>query len=128
MAKRWMNWLCFGLLLFGSGNIIVAATLVPLQASWHYLKGTNEASAPLSAWRQAGFDDEKWSLGSAPFHYGDGLTEGTAFNDMRNKYSSIFLRRDFAILSLSNYFLSLRLLSNSLNGHQFLCKYFVPEN
>ncbi|MBN1676554.1 MAG: fibronectin type III domain-containing protein [Kiritimatiellae bacterium] len=65
-------------------------------AVWAYRKGTAEASAPASAWRRPDFDDSAWNTGNAPFGYGDG-PYGMTLADMRNSYTSLFLRKAFGI-------------------------------
>ena len=58
-------------------------------ATWSYLKGTAEASAPdPAAWRNIGFDDSSWASGPAPFYFGETLT-GTLLSDMRNSYTCV---------------------------------------
>jgi hypothetical protein len=79
-----------------------AAVLVPLNSVWKYQKGTNEASAPVAAWRGLSFNDSVWSAGVMPFHYGENFTGGTLFGDMRNNYGSIFLRRTFVVTDLAS--------------------------
>ena len=71
-------------------------------ASWHYLKGTAEASSPSHAWRLPAFDDSGWPTGPAPIHYGsnagggdDGVLAGTILGDMRYNYTCVFLRHTF---------------------------------
>src|SRR6185369_16802496 len=71
---------------------------------WKFLRGTNEASTPVSAWRGLAFDDSTWQNLSAPFHYGtnsvggdDTLTNGTILSDMRSNYTCIFLRQTFVV-------------------------------
>lgn len=72
--------------------------LVPTQGDWRYLKGTREASSPVDAWRQPGFDDTEWSVGNAPFHYGEaGVEGGTVLADMRQNYTTLYLRRVFEL-------------------------------
>ncbi|MBN1673693.1 MAG: lamin tail domain-containing protein [Kiritimatiellae bacterium] len=73
-----------------------AVVKVPKGASWHYRRGTAEASAPPAAWRRLAFDDAGWTAGVAPFGYGDG-PYGTTLDDMRYTYSSLFLRSAFSI-------------------------------
>jgi hypothetical protein len=68
--------------------------LVSTNAVWKYRKGT---SAPDPAWRAINFDDSSWPNGRAPFHYGEGLSIGTALNDMRGNYSSFYLRARFVV-------------------------------
>lgn len=71
--------------------------LPPNDVSWHYRKGTNEASTPISGWRDLGFtEDGTWSVGETSIGYGDN-DDYTILNDMQNKYSSLFLRRKFNI-------------------------------
>ncbi|MBN1673701.1 MAG: lamin tail domain-containing protein [Kiritimatiellae bacterium] len=65
-------------------------------STWKWRKGTAEASDPVHAWTSLVFDDSSWSSGPAPFGYGDG-PYGTTLPDMRNSYSSVFLRSAFSI-------------------------------
>ena len=67
---------------------------------WKYFKGTEEASIPTGAWRTQGFDDSAWSTGDTPFRYGDG-SGGTVLNDMRNNYSTVFMRRAFNVADVA---------------------------
>ncbi|MBN1675658.1 MAG: fibronectin type III domain-containing protein [Kiritimatiellae bacterium] len=69
---------------------------VPKGATWKYHKGTAEASDPVTAWRDAGFDDAGWLIGTAPFGYGPG-TYATTLTDMQNTYSSVSLRKTFQL-------------------------------
>jgi len=78
-----------------------AAVLVPLNSTWSYRKGTNEASSPVSAWRSGGFNASGWSSGSMPFFYGEPLSGGTQLNDMLNGYGCVFLRRTFVVTNLA---------------------------
>jgi len=66
--------------------------------TWRYRKGTDEASAPATAWRAIDFDDGSWDIGAAPFGYGDG-PYGVTLSDMRSNYASVFLRNTFEIES-----------------------------
>ncbi|MBN1673896.1 MAG: tandem-95 repeat protein [Kiritimatiellae bacterium] len=69
-------------------------------AEWRYRKGTAEASEPVSAWRRPGYDDSDWAAGAAPFGYSSDPAEGpfgTTLGDMRNTYTSLFLRKAFRI-------------------------------
>lgn len=43
------------------------------------------------------FNDGAWSEGAAPFHYGESINGGTLLSDMRNQYSSVFLRKNFTV-------------------------------
>ena len=72
-------------------------TLIPKGAVWRWRKGTNEVSSPTTAWRQPGFNDASWLTGSMPFQYK--FTGGTTLSDMRNKYTTVYLRRTFVVPS-----------------------------
>lgn len=78
--------------------------LVPTNAVWSFRKGTSEASTPREAWRQAGFDDSGWTSGQAPFFYDtDGVYTGaTRLDDMRNAYTSVYLRRPLVVRGVSD--------------------------
>jgi hypothetical protein len=80
-----------------------AAVIVPTNSTWRLLKGFSEASAPANAWRAVVFNDAAWTPSPAPFSYGEpAITTGTFLNDMRNQYSSIFLRRAFVLTNLAD--------------------------
>src|SRR5687767_8576802 len=53
-----------------------ASELIPLgSGGWKFLIATQEASAPISAWRAAGFNDSSWSQnGVTPIGYTTGGT------------------------------------------------------
>jgi hypothetical protein len=63
---------------------------------WRYLKGTSEASTPIDAWRQQGFDDSGWLVGPSGFGYGDG-DDATLLDDMQGNYVSLFIRKTFTV-------------------------------
>ncbi|MBN1673686.1 MAG: fibronectin type III domain-containing protein [Kiritimatiellae bacterium] len=65
-------------------------------AVWKYRKGTGEASVPPTTWRTARFDDSGWAAGPTPIGYGS-TYRATVLDDMRNSYSSVFLRNAFSI-------------------------------
>ena len=69
-------------------------------ALWRYRRGTAEASAPASAWRQLTFDDSAWAESSAPIGYGAEVAAagGTVLGDMRYNYTSVFVRRTFDVV------------------------------
>ncbi len=64
--------------------------------TWRYFKGTEEASDPITAWRQVGFDDASWLAGPTGIGYGDG-DDATVLADMRYNYASVYLRRSFTV-------------------------------
>lgn len=72
-------------------------TLINPGSQWRYLKGTQEASAPTTAWRENEFDDATWSVGALPIGYDPALPFGTRLDDMRYQYTSVFLRRAFSV-------------------------------
>lgn len=85
------------LLVVAAAALASGAGLFPAGSQWRYLKGRAEASTPdATAWRGPGFDDSPWATGLAPFSYGEAVS-GTALEDMRGNYTSVFLRRTFFI-------------------------------
>ncbi|MBN1669646.1 MAG: lamin tail domain-containing protein [Kiritimatiellae bacterium] len=77
-----------------------AETLIASATTWRYAKGTREASDPRDEWRAADFADAAWANGRTPIGYGDaGLN--TTLGDMKNTYSSFFLRKTFTVNSLT---------------------------
>ncbi len=78
-----------------------AALLFDRASSWRWRPGTNEASAPIEAWRVAGFDDSQFTAAPAPFWYGDPLPGGTQITGMQNVYLSVFLRKTFVVTNLA---------------------------
>jgi hypothetical protein len=72
-------------------------TLVPSGSTWKYLKGTAEASNPVSDWRQVTFPDASWSAGTAPIGYDGNSTMGTRLSDMQGGYTSVFMRKTFTV-------------------------------
>ena len=84
--------------------------LIASNQVWAFVKGTQEASTPVEAWRALEFDDAGWSNSPACFYYGDPLT-GTELTDMNGLYSSVYLRKKFVVESpdaLTNLFLKLQ--------------------
>ncbi len=79
--------------------------LVQSNANWLFIKGTNEASAPISLWRTNTFDDSTWSNAPAPFYYGDAYNTpgnpGTLLSDMQSNYTTIYLREKFVVANAS---------------------------
>ena len=75
----------------------IAVVLVPNGGPWSYFKGTAEPSSPADAWRQASFVADGWTTGRSPFFYDtDGTYTGnTLLADMRNGYTSLYLRTAF---------------------------------
>ena len=81
----------------GSGGTpLVNATLLAAAQSWKYVKGTNEASSPVTAWRQPAFNDSGWNVGTLPIGYGE-LFITTPLSDMNSNYTSVFLRKQITV-------------------------------
>jgi hypothetical protein len=78
-------------------QLVKAQIDFPKGSSFRYLKGTEAAAIP-GDWMNQGFDDSSWSVGSAPFWYGDG-TGGTLLDDMQNNYSVLYMRSTFSALN-----------------------------
>ena len=91
------------LLGMGYTPLAQAVVLVPAGSEdWAYFKGTSEASRPRAAWRAPAFDDSQWTRGTMPFYYGGSVSSGTRLSDMRNNYSSVYMRKTF-FLSEASY-------------------------
>lgn len=74
------------------------AVILPAGSNaWRYRKGTSAASSPAAAWRDPDFpEDATWLPGGLPIGYGEsGLN--TTISDMRNSYTSVYLRREFQL-------------------------------
>ena len=63
MRKNVLLGWCFAALMFAPAVAFQAAEIIPLGATWKYRLGTQEASSPISAWRQIVFDDSAWDAG-----------------------------------------------------------------
>ncbi len=78
------------------------ATLLPFgSGGWSWRPGDSEASAPVDAWRGAGFpEDGSWTADVAlPIGYGtvNGVPLATSISGMRNSYTCLFLRGSFTV-------------------------------
>jgi len=69
-------------------------------AAFKMLKGSQAGSLPAN-WMTSGFDDGIWPEAPAPFRYGDG-SGGTLLSDMRNGYSTLYLRSQFRVSHLAD--------------------------
>ncbi|MDA3854564.1 MAG: CotH kinase family protein [Bacteroidales bacterium] len=65
----------------------------PLHSDFKYIKATS-STAIAADWYKPSSLTVTWSQGQAPFWYGDG-SAGTAMSDMRNAYSTFYLRSTF---------------------------------
>ena len=93
--------------LFVSAGMLRAETVhyVERGSDWRYFPGQTEASDPVDAWRQLGFDASSWSESAAPFGYGDpplGTDLADETPSMRNNYLSVFLRKTFEVVNASH--------------------------
>jgi serine/threonine protein kinase/tetratricopeptide (TPR) repeat protein len=73
--------------------------LVPEGAGWSFFRGRTGPS-PGDEWTQAGFDDSGWERGPSPLGYMVGHVDptlGTVLEDMRDGYTSIYLRHWFVL-------------------------------
>ena len=75
--------------------------IVSLGPGWVYRRGTSEPTpaedgAPTTDWTLDSFDDSSWTAGSTGIGYGDG-DDATVLSDMRNRYTSVYLRREFTV-------------------------------
>lgn len=83
-----------------------SAEIIARGAAWRWRPGTNEASAPITAWRDIGFNDVEFTSAPSPFWYdttGDTSTlqGGTVITGMQDNHLCIFLRKTFVISNVS---------------------------
>jgi ankyrin repeat protein len=71
-------------------------TLIKNGEKWQYLAGGNNPND--SSWTGLSFDAEKagWKTGEAGFGYADN-DDKTVLDDMQNKYTQVFIRKEFEI-------------------------------
>ena len=80
-----------------AGQIGPRSTYIAPRSNWRYRRGTSEASAPISAWRDPDFiEDASWEDAFTVIGYGDG-DDDTLLDDMRGNYSTIYLRKEFVV-------------------------------
>ena len=74
------------------------AVFVPAASKdWKFFRGTREPSRDGKSWRGINFADARsWQTGRAPIGYADG-DDNTVISNMRNKFTSIYLRKTFEI-------------------------------
>src|SRR5436190_20534284 len=100
--------------LFFTAGLFILICASPLQAAqvfgqgstWRWRPGASEASAPVTDWRLAGFNDSEFTTAPAPFWYdttGDSstLSGGTQITGMQNVYSCLFFRKTIVITNVS---------------------------
>jgi hypothetical protein len=87
------------------------------RSSWRYWKGHTAPSAGLE-WTEASFNDGNWFAGQNGFGYGDLDQVNTVLSDMRNNYSTLYLRRTFVLDSSDT---NARLLLRIYYDDGFIC-------
>ena len=73
------------------------AEIISRNSDWSFRPGTNEASSPISDWRNVDFDDSEFTAAQAPFWYGNPYPGGTELDDMRGSYTCFYLRKTFVL-------------------------------
>jgi serine/threonine-protein kinase len=69
--------------------------LIATRAPWRFFRG-HHAPAPGLEWTGLDFEDRAWEEGALPLGYGvDGLA--TPLEDMKGRYTSVYLRRRFRV-------------------------------
>ncbi len=76
-----------------SGVKVHDEVLIDLGEEWRYFKGRSE---PGAEWAHPGFSVRTWVTGPTGLGYGDG-DDATVLDDMRNNYTSVYLRHGFQI-------------------------------
>jgi CotH kinase protein/Lamin Tail Domain/Immunoglobulin domain/Chitobiase/beta-hexosaminidase C-terminal domain/Bacterial TSP3 repeat len=104
MKLRIVRFLSLSLWLCLSAGTAAAADLIPAGApGWKYLLGTQEASSPVAAWRDVGFNDAAWTVGPAPIGYDGGATgtltpiATTLPSSTAGNYLSVYFRKSFTV-------------------------------
>jgi len=69
-------------------------------SSFNYLKGKDASTLPAN-WMTNSYNPTGWLVGNAPFWYGDG-TGGTQLTDMRDSYSTLYLRSTFTAQNIED--------------------------
>jgi len=62
---------------------------------WRYWTGRQLEPSEGMEWTQTDFDDSLWKRGPGGHGYSVGDMVGTRLNDMRNRYSTVYVRQDF---------------------------------
>ncbi|MHC4500256.1 MAG: CotH kinase family protein, partial [Planctomycetota bacterium] len=77
--------------------------LISAGSEWRYFKGEEEPSTPMEAWREIGFNDNpsstNWLEGYTAIGYGEPSFIVTELGDMRNNYTTVYLRKIFNVTS-----------------------------
>ena len=78
------------------GSTDAGETYFTAMSEWRYFKGSQEPSPAVGAWREIGFDDTSWLIGTGAIGYGDGHVV-TNVSDMRNNFTTLYLRKEFTV-------------------------------
>lgn len=70
--------------------------IIDIGETWRFFRGRENPQGGDLAWTRLGYDDEEWETGRSGFGYADG-DDATVLNDMRNNYTTVFLRKTFEI-------------------------------
>jgi CotH kinase protein/Lamin Tail Domain/Secretion system C-terminal sorting domain len=89
-----------GILLMVICTTLHSQVNIPFQSTWKYLKGKDAGNLPAN-WFSNEYNDNAWSEGNAPFRYTDG-SGGTVLSDMKDSYSTVYLRKSFSALNLTS--------------------------
>ncbi|MBL9128944.1 MAG: lamin tail domain-containing protein, partial [Verrucomicrobiales bacterium] len=81
----------------GGGGASARYRWVEAGESWRFFRGRAAPSSPESSWREPGFDAGSWETGRLPIGYDPSLSLRTPLDDMRNGYSTLYLRRPFVV-------------------------------
>ena len=68
--------------------------------SWRFFRGRENPPGDSLAWTRVDYDDQEWETGQSGFGYADG-DDATVLNDMRNNYTTVFLRKIFEVEDLA---------------------------
>lgn len=83
----------------GELNASELVALVEARDRFRYWKGKSEPSTG-DEWTKPEFDDSAWPRGQGTFGYGGWGRYGTQLSDMRQKYSTIYLRIQFNVVDV----------------------------
>jgi hypothetical protein len=95
-----INFIISGAFLMLTCTTIHSQVNVSFQSTWKYVKGKDAGSLP-AGWFSKEYNDGAWSEGIAPFRYTDG-SGGTVLSDMKDNYSTIYLRKSFSAGNVSS--------------------------
>lgn len=76
-----------------------ATELIAKNATWSYLGGSHPAGNPTD-WAAPDYDVSGWKTGKAGFGYGD--DDDTTVINMRNKFTTLYIRKDFELPANAN--------------------------